>query len=267
MSGEYDRLRAIQERSRNQCIEFQQPVVGIAYVADAHIGHFGVNLHRLFDEARLIAETPGLWLFTDGDMVENMILAQLVNARLNVETQPEKEWELLKHYLNLIAPKLIGSVSGNHDDWLTALTGLPFFRETIAHVAPQALYQTNDARFVLDVNGAKFPIRVRHKWRYRTKFNDSYGIEDMCRFDADFVCGVGGHWHSAGLVREFNCRGGQGLAVICGSYKDVDEYSAKIGAPRANRSAAVTVLYFDDGKMLGISDLQLAAETMRRYAR
>lgn len=267
LGEEYERLRAIKLKSHNQRIAFRQRVVGIAYVADAHLGHKGVNLKRLLDEARLIVRTPNLWMFTVGDMIENMILAKLVNSRLNIEIEPTKEWELLKYYLVLVAGKLLGNVPGNHLDWLMALTGIPFFQEAVRVISPQALYDTNDIRFTLSVGRAEFPIRLRHKWRYKTKYNDSHGIEDMCRFDSDFVCGVGAHYHSSGLVREFDCKGGQGVAVVCGSYKDIDEYPAKLGMPMPNGSTAVTVLYFDNGKMLGVSDLELAADILEFYNR
>ncbi len=265
MVAEYDRLADKQRLSHAQSIGFDYSPVCLVFVADAHLGHPGVNIRRVFSEAKIVVETPGMYLFTAGDMIENMILAKLMNVRFNGEEKPEKEWALLRMYFELVAPKLVGSVSGNHSNWVQTLTGIPYFLETLRQINPQALYDFADVRFVLRIEKALFPVRARHRWRYFSKHNPTHGIEDLCRFDGDFQVGVGAHTHTAGVVRTFNARGKNGMAVLCGSYKDVDEYAVAGGFPKHNTSTAMAVIFYKDGAMIGVDRLEKAAELMRMY--
>ena len=74
MAADYERVKALSTRAYNQSIRFDRSVVGIVFVADAHIGHIGVNHKRLFAETQAVVNTPGLYLFCLGDMIENKII-------------------------------------------------------------------------------------------------------------------------------------------------------------------------------------------------
>lgn len=265
MIAEYDRLKAKQQSAAQNAITFEQSPVCLVFVADAHLGNAGVNARRLFDEAKTVIETPGMYLVTAGDMIDNMILPKLMHARFVGEVEPAKEWALLKLYLDYVAPKLVCSVGGNHEAWTNILTGVSFFLETVQRIKPQVLYDNADVRFNLCVGSAAFPIRVRHKWRFTSKYNATHGIEDMSRFDADFMVGVGAHTHASGLVRTFNNHGHAGLAVLCGTYKDLDDYAHVSGFAKPNQSTAIAVIFRDNGTMTGYDNLNEAAEIMRLY--
>ncbi|MBI5035579.1 MAG: hypothetical protein HZB51_34235 [Chloroflexi bacterium] len=264
LTAEYNRLHALRLKAANQKIAFEKGPICAVFFADVHLGHPGVNIVRFLEELRLIRETPGMWAFAVGDMVENMILPKLVNNRFNGELKPTYEWKLLRYVMEIIAPKLIGATSGNHENWIEALTGIPYFHEIVKQTAPQVLYNTNDIQFDCYVEGANFPVRIRHKWLYKSKYNATHGIEDAWRFDHGFKIGVGAHTHTSGLIREFNAGGDNGMALLCGTYKDCDEYAAKLGVPRPNRSTAVSVILYPDGDMTGYRDLRKAADVIRR---
>lgn len=268
MEAEYNRLRDIATRAYNQEIGFdKRSVVGISFIADAHIGHYGVNHARLLAETQAVCATRGLYLFCIGDMIENKIVAKLVSARWNNETQPQKEWVVLKHWLTLAAPKLIGTCEGNHDGWLAALTGVDFMRDVVARAAPQSLFAGDDVRFAVNVNGTRHIVRSRHKWRYRSIFNATHGIERTFSFDGNFDVGIGAHYHQGAQVRESTFGGRTILAAVCGSYKEFDEYAIKCGFPTRGQDAIVTIFFRDDGKRIGFSNLPMAIEYANRVCK
>jgi hypothetical protein len=265
MKLEYNRVKEIQRQSREQKLEFSTSPICLTSIADVHLGHNGVNIQRLFDETEIVLNTPNMWINFVGDLVENQILAKLMHVRFGGELSPDKEWFVLKEYLKFAAPKILSLVPGNHENWVTILTGIPFFSEVARQIKPQVLLNAFDSRITVRVGSAEHVIRSRHKWRYTSKYNVTHGIEDMSRLDADFDIGVGAHTHVGGYSRDFNARGKHGIALICGTYKDVDEYKESSGFPEPNGSTAVSVIIWDDGRMLGVNNLKTASEIMRGY--
>jgi hypothetical protein len=249
---------------QTQRIRFRRGPIAIAFAADLHLGSTGVDYERVFREAQIIAETDGMYLMLVGDLVDNFILAKLVCARWSTAVSLEEEWVLLKKYLDVVADKLLVSVSGNHEKWTYALSGIDYFKEALARVRRDVVYDTDDALVRLEVGRAVFPTRLRHRWLGNSIYNPTHGIERAYRFDGDFIVGVGGHDHAAGLARQFNAGGRTGMAVLCGSYKRVDPFARAKGFARPNGSTAVTVIFDEDGTMIGIDRLEYAASVIRK---
>lgn len=262
----WQRTARLQERRQNQSIEFGASPVCIAFVADLHLGSPGVDYERVFREAKLIADTPGMYLMLNGDMLDNFIIPKLVAARYESEVTIPEEWVLVRRYLKIIGRKLLVSVGGNHERWSWILSGIDYFADVLKQTVPRAIiYDSDDVALTLKVGRAAFPLRLRHVWRGRSIYNVTHGIELAHRFDGGFLVGVGAHTHASGVVRTFNASGENGMAVLCGSYKAVDSFARRSGFPKPNRSAAMAVLFFGNGAMVGIDRLDLAAEMMGKY--
>lgn len=260
------KIERLQEKRAAQRIEFGESPVCIAFVADLHLGSPGVDYERVFREAKLIAETPGMYLMLDGDLLDNFIIPKLIAARYRSETTIEDEWVLVRKYLKLIGHKLLVSVAGNHEKWTWVLAGVDYFADVLQQTIPRAIiYDADDVTLTLRVGRAEFPLRLRHKWRLFSQYNATHGIEQASRFDGGFLVGVGAHTHASGVVRTFNAGGRNAIAVLCGSYKVMDMYARQQGFPKANQSAAMSILFFDNGAMVGIDRLELAAEMIQRW--
>lgn len=208
-----------------------------------------------------------MYAITDGDLLDNFIVPKLMSARYNTHITIEEEWALVRKYLKVIAPKLLASVSGNHESWHWLLSAVDYFKDALRSIQPHAIYDTDDAEILVRVRDASFPIRVRHHWRGISDFNATHGIERASRFDGGFCVGVGAHTHRAGLVRESVIKGETLISILCGSYKRVDEFARQKGLPRHNNSTAVSVILFEDGRKLGVGDVQLAQTLMRKLAK
>jgi len=261
---EWERTRELEKRRANQSLEFSHGPVALVSVADLHLGGSGVDYPRLFAEAELIASTPGMFLVLVGDLVDSFIVGRLVQHRLGTRLNITDEWALLRRYLRIVGLKVRASIGGNHDYWHTMLSGIDYLREVLARVAPDAIYDQDDARITVKVGSAEWPGRIRHKWAGNSIYNETHGPERAAKWDQDFVWSIGAHTHRGGVARSFNHAGRSGWAMMCGSYKRVDKFARQQGFPKPNNSAAVALVFDEEtGSMTGFDNLQMCAKFMR----
>jgi hypothetical protein len=257
-------LRAL--RKAGQRIDINTPRACFVFVADQHIGSPGTDIERVFEEAKLIASMRNTYPVTLGDIAENAIIQKLLHLNMNNPISITDGWIMFEKYMEILGPKAI--VGGNHDnDWTQNTTGMDYPRHMAARYAPNALYDTDDCRLVISVQGVEFPTRIRHKWKGTSIYNPTHGPERGQKWDQDFVLGVSAHIHTCGVARQFNAGGRHGLAVLCGSYKTLDSYASEQGFPKPNGSTAVAVLFDAESEtMTGFESLQLAAEFMEKVS-
>lgn len=254
----------LESRRASQVIEFDTDrLFGVANLADIHAGSSGVDYPRLIRELELINRTPGLFATTVGDMVDNFILTKLAFARRDSRISIGDEWAITRKVLRLLVPKHLLAVGGNHDFWTKLMAGIDYFQSVLTSISPDTLYDTDDCRVLFKACGHEWPGRLRHKWRGSSIYNPTHGIERGYLFEYDFLWGVGAHTHASGVARTFNAGGRNGLAVLCGAYKRIDEYARQSGFPGANQSTAVVILFDPKtGGMMGVDNLQLAADIL-----
>jgi hypothetical protein len=253
------------QRRESQRIEFERGPIAIVFAADLHLGSSGVDYPRVFEEAQTVVDTPGMYLMLVGDLLDNFILPKLMQARYNSEVMIAQEWALVRKYLKLVAPKLLVSVRGNHERFTFVLSGIDYFADVLRETQGKAIYDTDDVSLKLKVGTATCALRLRHQWRGNSIYNDTHSIERAARMDGGFAVGVGAHTHASGLVRTFNNHGLAGLAVLCGAYKRQDVYSREKGFHRPNPSTAMAVIFYENGAMVGVDRLDVAAELMEMY--
>lgn len=262
------KVARLQERRANQSIEFGQSPVAIAFVADIHLGSPGVDYERVFREAKLIADTPNMYLMLNGDLLDNFIIPKLVAARYETEVTIPEEWVLVRKYLKIVGHKLLVSVGGNHEKWSWVLGGIDYFADVLKQTVPRAIiYDSDDVALTLKVGKAAFPLRLRHYWQGRSIYNATHAIELAHRFDGGFLVGVGAHTHVSGVTRTFNAGGENGIAVLCGSYKQYDRHARTGGFPKPNKSAAMSIIFDENGTMVGIDNLEQAVRVIRALSR
>jgi len=261
--AEWRKTSALEMARKRQTLEFDEGPIGLAFVADQHLGNHGTDYDRAFGDAKVVSETDGLWAVSMGDIVDNFIIMKLAHARASSHITVPEEWALAKEYMTLLGPKLLAAVGGNHDFWTARLAGIDYFADMLAQVNPDALYDQDDSLITISVAGVKWRSRLRHKWQGNSIYNPTHGVERSHKWDQDFELGVGGHTHASGLARPFNAAGRDGLAVLCGSYKRVDHYARQSGFAKPNTSAAVVVIFDPVSQtMQGFNDLGLAVRTL-----
>jgi len=258
--------RAREQRRQAQCVEFDHGPVGIALMADLHLGSAGVDYERLDADIETIVQTPGMYVMLVGDILDNWIIGKLMRLMMGEEFTIDEQWALARHVLRRLAPKLIASVSGNHDLWTYGLTHVDHLRDTHARLTAGVLYHRYELPLTVQVGGAEHVFRIRHKWKGSSIYNPTHAIERAALFDKGrhFDIGVAAHTHVSALVRQFNNGGQTGIAAQCGSYKVFDEYAEAQGFPLPNEGAAVVVVLDEDGSRWGTNELASAARYLQR---
>ena len=261
---EWARQKRLSDRRNEQRLKFSHGPVALVFAADLHLGGHGVDYPRIFAEGELIAETPGMFLVLVGDLVDNFIVHGLLKLRMGTRLTITDEWALLRRYLRIVASKVLASIGGNHDYWVTMFAGIDYLREVIAEAAPGAIYDQDDATITVEIDGTEWPGRVRHRWKGSSIYNDTHGIERAAKWDQGFLWGVGAHDHASGLTRGFNIGGRSGMAVKCGSYKRIDKFARQYGFPKHNNSTAVAIVFDEEtNSMTGFESLAMCAKFMR----
>lgn len=256
--------KRIEQIRQDQYIVFKCTPACLVFFADQHCGGEGVNYPRMYDEAQLAADMPGTLIGLVGDAVDQFIIGRLRQVALHESRiKPWEEWYLIKHYLDIVAGKLALAVPGNHPNWFEVLTGVPYFRRVMSAFNPSTLYHSHEINAVVRVPGASWKMKVRHRWRGRSIYNHTHGIERGAKWDGGFDLGVGAHNHDGAYCRDINVGGKPGLAAMCGTYKEVDSYAQDLGFPRNNGLTGVAVIFNGKtGRMLGTTDLEWAAAYM-----
>ena len=257
-----ERLR----RSRAGRLAFDYGAVCLVFMADTHLGGTGVDVESIDRDIDLILATPGAYIVAVGDLLDNFIIGKLLALQMDTPFTVDAQWALVRRMLRRMAPRLVASVGGNHDNWTRLLSGVDYFRDVHEQIIGRhILYGRHELRVTVQVGDATFPIKVRHKWRGFSQYNPTHGPEKDAKFNGGYPwrVGVAAHTHVGGYVREFN-RGGQtALAVQCGTYKRIDEYAEANDFPEPNDAAAVAVVFDEDGDVWGTSSLRAAMKYMR----
>jgi len=260
---EWQKTAQIEKSRQSQYIKIDTGPACLAFAADHHFGSSGTDIEAAFKEAELVVSTPGMFLVLIGDMLDQFIIGTLRRARDTARFSIPDEWALVRKYLDLVAPVLVVSVGGNHENWAELLTGVDYFASTLAQIKRDCIYDAHDVNVTLEVDGVSWPGRVRHQWLGTSMYNDTHGIERAVKFDERFTWGAGAHTHRGGVVRSYTADGNAGMAVVAGSYKRVDNYARRKGYVKPGPYMAVAILFDPETEsMTGFSDIRMAARVM-----
>ena len=263
----FENRKAKQEKRDAQTIAISKGPVGLAFVADQHFGSSGADAKRAMEHAKLIADTPGLYAFIVGDLVDSFVLNKYLKIRHNAPLGIIEEWALVKLYLETIAPKLLGILDGNHDHWMEILTGLPVLADVVERIKGDVLYDAHEIIARIVVGGLEeWMLKMRHDWPGHSQYNPYHGIMKATKFDRPFHIGVGAHDHRGAMAATFRVsfdavRIQTAVAVKCGTYKRFDRYQREQGFPLTSpKIAPVVVLHTEPRNVLAFDELEVAAD-------
>lgn len=263
---EHRKAREWLERSRAGRLAWDYGAVCLVFMADTHLGGVGVDYEAIDRDIDQIVATPGAYIVAVGDLLDNFIIGKLLALQMDTPFTVDTQWALVRRMLRRMAPRLVASVGGNHDNWTRLLAGVDHFKDVHDQIVGRGiLYGRHELRCAVDVGEASFPLKVRHKWRGFSQYNPTHGAERDAKFNGGYPwrVGVAAHTHTGGYVREFNRGGETALAVQCGTYKRIDDYAEANDFPEPNEAAAVAVVLDEEGDMWGTSNLRAALKYMR----
>jgi len=255
---EQEKCRALTKKRQEQYVILPGTLpVGLGILADWHLGGSGVDYVGLEADVNTIAETEGMYGLYNGDGIDNWIASRLMWLQREQIMRHQEEWALLEYFL--LRAKLVVAVSGNHENWTYLMAGSDRLRECLKHT--RVLYDRHEVVFKLQLSGAEWVVKARHKWRGTSVVNDTHGIEvGWQRGTGEFDIGIGSHTHRGTLIRPFIRHHEKKYAVLTGTYKSEDEYGRALGFSKSHGSGCGALILFPDGRLFACEDLRTAAE-------
>jgi hypothetical protein len=246
-------------RKQKQAITLPAEPVAIAFLSDLHIGSAGTDYEAIKQDAELIRDTPGMYCGFHGDGMDNFIIGKLQALQRGAAVGFDAERLLFESWIDLVAPKLLWWVEGNHDLWTEKLVGVNTNRAYLD--SARMLFDRHQCVFKLKHGETDRTVMVRHKWRFNSVFNATHGIEvGWDRGDVDYQWAIGGHTHIATVCRPFYRHNKRRLAILTGTYKLLDSFGEEIGFPLPKNNGCGAMVLNPGKPEIFFDDLTTAAE-------
>lgn len=235
-------------------------VCALAFVSDQHIAPgTPVDMRRMREDAELIRDTPGLYVMLGGDGVDNHIKHRA--AVMAARSQPHDQYLLFEWYLEILAPKVIAMISGNHDKWTDEIGGV----DMLSRIAKsqRLFYAPSEAIGDLQVGEVSYKVGLRHQYRMNSSFNQCHAVKQWFRngvesWDIGCVC----HHHEA-AIEAFNGHGLRRWACRPGAYQVTSAYSHQYGFNDSEPTCPTFLLYPDQRRIIGFVDVRDAVKCLR----
>jgi hypothetical protein len=241
---------------------------GVVGLPDHHLNNVGTELRRAFDDAYAIAKHPALYAVGIGDWLDNFIVGFLERERRKDIMSHPDSWRLLEHYIEVLAPKLIVAISGNHMDWTTSAGGVDVMKKMFADKGLGAIYDPDQVRVRLtSPNGQAFTHLARHKYRGNSRFNSVHAItvHILERWEGEDVI-WGGHIHVAGhtsIEKRWEGRSRVVHGIQLGAYKKHDGYAVREHfRPNVPFLTPMTIHVPETGETLFFEDMHRGIEVL-----
>jgi hypothetical protein len=235
--------------------------VAFAFLADPHFGNPGTDYARAKADADLIAATDGMYAGTMGDITDNWIVGKLTALQRNQSIAMALEKKLANDWLNILLPKLLFFVAGNHDLWTVKMSGVDPYKEYLA--GKEVLYDEHEAQFDLHLpDGTSQNVLGRHQYKGKSDLNPTHGIEKVWEH-YDYDIALGAHLHPFSMCREFVKRGKRRYAVQLGTYKRHDDYAREIGYPPTEGVGSGAFVFAPNAAPQWFNDIRVAAAFLR----
>jgi hypothetical protein len=236
--------------------------VGIAFFGDQHLDAPGCGLAQAEADARLVAQTPGLYAILTGDIND---LARLKPfGAMGRQVNPADGLIATRYYLDLFAGKVIASHTGNHDEWLSKCSSLPGFGD-VANAAG-VVWTEHRANVSLSVGEEEYILYTAHQGQHNSTMNlthSNFRALERCDdvpAEADVIVISHSHCRS---VETRPWKGKDRVAIRPGSYKIVDGLYNRMGMNC--HAAGVGVLLWPDRHMVMGCMIETMSEFLRRF--
>ncbi len=233
-------------------IDDEKPV-GIAFVADRHIGNPGTDHETMIAHNKLLSVTPGMYVMEGGDGVDNFIVPKLAHAGRG-GLDPAAQYSVYATMLQELGDKLLCVSHGNHDLWTQTYGGVDMLAEIVKNTP--AVCTAQGAEIHLTVGNVTYSIYRQHKARFNTYMNPLHACVrawETCSVDADIV--VVDHQHVP-YIGEFLKHGKQHMGIRGGTYKVRDEWAKSGGYFGASIGVPIIYLWPDKRRMQRAPDME-----------
>jgi len=195
--------------------------VGIAFVGDPHLGNNGTNIDLVRRDARLMAETDGVYAVNLGDTVDNWG-GRLVRLYAENDVSRSTEQKLARWFLQDSGIRWLLWLLGNHDEMDSGFAS--YLRGMKAPPLPLVEWS---AKFrVCFPNGREIRIDAAHNHKGSSMWNNLHGQDRASRFDEEADIYIAGHHHDWGVACKEPYPGRVVHLARARGYKFLDHYAA-----------------------------------------
>ncbi|GIW70321.1 MAG: hypothetical protein KatS3mg101_1068 [Patescibacteria group bacterium] len=210
--------------------EYPHIPIGISFLTDVHFGNYGVDYHSLDKHLTIIKETPNMFMFMGGDMIDAFSPTKHPTGMMNDIMPPDEQADIMLGVLEDFdqQSKLVGVLLGNHDHFINE-AGYRFEKFLSRIKAP--VYQgAGNLNILVGEGGEKYRIFVSHTHWGSSKINITNAAKRALQFtspDADMA--FLGHTHQASC-EIYHIGGKHKIALVGGTYKVDDKWLQKWGS-------------------------------------
>ena len=228
--------------------------IAISFLSDVHMGSPVTDYEGLRDDLKLIETHPQLFMFAGGDWNDSFLPSfRNAGAVLNQLVSPDIQFKatsnILKHFCD--KKKLLAKSGGNHDAFMTKVTGVDMNFWILKGEKPP--YLPYGGLIKLTVGKQTYNILWKHKWRYNSslnEFNTHHRAYEILYPNADIV--VMEHNHTPGIETiekgEFDAKKTL-VNIRTGGYKVGDAYS-RTYFKDGRRGAQTVILYPEEHRLV-----------------
>lgn len=230
--------KSVAEQSRSLLharVKIKGPI-GILFFGDPHVDDDGTDIGLLFEHARLVRNTEGLFGANVGDSTNNWV-GRLGRLYAQQGTTAAEAWAICEHFIREVRDWLF-ILSGNHDAWSGAGDPLQWICRQGGN-----LYETNVRMQVDFPGGQHITINARHDFSGHSMWNPAHGVGRAVQQGMWDEIAVAGHRHVSGyMILKSPVDGKICHALQVASYKIYDRYAKEKGFRDQNVSPAALAL-------------------------
>jgi hypothetical protein len=212
---------------------FKNKYIGIATVADAHLGHEGVDLARLEQDQDIIDSTDNMYVACLGDMMDLFLDAtKHQEAVLNATNPPKNQLYMFKYWLSRFkkpSSKILFVTKDNHvHARLKKACGIDFTNGIWDDL--NIFYGGEQILANINVGNINYKMLSRHSYKGVSRVDVTKACRELLMKgkyeDVDIV--ALGHIHR-GALEYFQYRDTMRVAIQASTYKTHDPYGAGLG--------------------------------------
>jgi len=236
-------------------IDTDEPILLVPF-GDVHAGALETDYKRWAREVALVAETPGAYALSLGDMTDSFFWGGAAQDS-DIGSYGEQN-EYLRTGLMLLGErsKLLAAWLGDHDGWVMNF-GDTVYDDFI--VATKAYYLEGVSYISLKVGDILYRISGAHRHNGFSIYNKAHPALRLYRDSAEGSdIAITAHTHQkAHITQPVKTFGGEaflGNFLAVGSYKSTDEYARKKGFSRQDydQMGAQSILLWPDKKRVEV---------------
>jgi len=231
--------------------EYPDIPVAFTYMPDIHYGSMHVDYDLLNKHMGIVEDTPNMAIILGGDMTDNFSPKHIPEGMLGDGVSPELQTRaFMGKLLDLDQKSKIGAICfGNHDDWTFRSAGMDYYNTFMGDFQAPIFGKGGTLQIFVGEGGQRYQVGINHTHWGNSKINPTNAAKRAMEYSyPDSDIGLLGHVHvSAG--EQYDRGGNQKIAVIGGTYKVDDSFSAKWGMGVPGRAGYTIMMWPNEKKM------------------